>query len=54
LSGAAAKRRAKLMMGLSAALGMGFLICILVLFFLIQGMVNPEAMAAKCELVVNG
>ncbi len=54
ISGAAALRKAKLFMGLSVALGFAFLVCMVTFFFLIQGMVNPEAMAAKCELVGNG
>jgi hypothetical protein len=48
LRGAAAKRRAKMMLGLSMVSGIGMSICLFLVFFLIQGLVTPEVLAAKC------
>ena len=48
IRGDAAKRRAKLFLVLLVGLGMVFMVCLVVLLVVLQGLVTPEALTAKC------
>ncbi|WP_223787649.1 hypothetical protein [Marinicella meishanensis] len=48
ITGQAAQQRAKLYLSVLACLGLAFMVCVAVLFYLIQGLITPAALAAKC------